>query len=1276
MNRNACRIAAAIAALCISAASPGCGLILETGIWYALTAAGKDDPAPENTTPSASQGQVISPAPLRLPVEYRYRLADAEGDPANVLFEYSTDLGQTWLACSESAGPPGEGLSGLSAPAAGALHTFLWDLQSDLPSASNWNVRVNIRVSPSGAASGEQGSAFISPPFFVNVNHDPVAAGFTPEGNVHAPVTMQYILIDLEDDAADISPAFSIDNGASWNPASRSGALGEGTTGLAASAGGSPHVFVWDSASDLPGDGGQNADVQFRLRPSDPSMGWTTGNEWVSGGFIANYNAVPGIEIYTPSGYFPTTVTLNYTLSDAENQSADVDIEFAVSTGPSTFGPWATATDAGGASEGKTGLSAPSGGAAHVFVWNSSLDVAAAGAEVKIRARARDSAYASVVCAWSETEPFFINNSSTLPWATVLTPAGAQVFLVTVNYSLYDLASSPADVAGWYSVAGGAWKAATLAAGAPEGLAGLATSPGGTAHVFLWDSVADEKGLCSADVRFKIIPYESGLPGSPGISGRFTLDNKRIETVSGGATGPFNNQGGIAVSPNGLIFIADTNNHRIKVYNSGTSQKNIAGISVPAGSIAVIAGTGNAGFNSDNLPGTQTHLNFPSGIALTGSAPPDIIVADSLNSRIRIINGVSGYVSTIAGTGKEGKANDGNLATTVDVRQPRGVAVGPTGLIYVADTMNDCIRLVNTGTTAVTICQTTVNAGCLGTVAGVLDGSGSTDNCTASTAKFLTPWGIAVDPQGNMYVSDTGNHWIRAANAQTVSITVGNVSIPTGFVRKVAGGNVNSAGYAGDGGSAVANVVRLNEPRSVALDASGNLIIADGQNHILRAVNAASSGGLTIGAVGIAFGNIARIAGTATTSGFGGDGSPAAAAGALLDGPRGVFMLSGIIYAADTRNSHIRAVNSDSNSSNFVTIGGVNVYGTEIETIAGSGGGSAVFSSPRGLALAGQEIYIADPAADRIYRHNRSTGVLSVAYGSGVEALGGDGMAATAPQVRFNNPEGVSTDSFGNVCICDTGNNRLRMVNRQSVSVTVGAVTILAGNIDTISPLASISGPVSCRVISSVSQSNPVQFICIADTGNHRIARLDGSTGVLTTIAGTSGTSGFSGDGVAATSATLNGPTGIDVDSAGNLYICDTGNFRIRAVNMQAGQATICGVLIQPGCIATIAGTGSQTWNGDGIPATTANLGKPCGISLLPGGDPCFVDSLDQRIRAVSASSGIIRTVCGTGTAGYNGNLIPAVNSQVNGPEAMTADAAGMIFFSDTVNLLVRRFFP
>ena len=303
---------------------------------------------------------------------------------------------------------------------------------------------------------------------------------------------------------------------------------------------------------------------------------------------------------------------------------------------------------------------------------------------------------------------------------------------------------------------------------------------------------------------------------------------------------------GLAVDGSGNLYVADQGNNRIR-------RIDLEGV------ITTIGGTGERGFGGDGGPATEAQFNFPTGLAVDGSG--NLYVADTGNTRIRRID-AEGVITTIAGTGEGGAGGDGGPATEAQLAFPFGLAVDGSGNLYVADTNNHRIRRIDA-------------EGVITTIAGTGEGGAGGDGGPATEAQFFSPYGLAVDGSGNLYVADQGNNRIRRIDLEGVITTIGGTG---------------EWGFGGDGGPATE--AQFSFPNGLAVDGSGNLYVACTQNNRIRRIDLE--------------GVITTIAGTGER-GFGGDGGPATEAqfsfpnGLAVDG-------SGNLYVADSSNTRIRVI--------------------------------------------------------------------------------------------------------------------------------------------------------------------------------------------------------------------------------------------------------------------------------------------------------------------------------------------------------------------------------
>ena len=273
--------------------------------------------------------------------------------------------------------------------------------------------------------------------------------------------------------------------------------------------------------------------------------------------------------------------------------------------------------------------------------------------------------------------------------------------------------------------------------------------------------------------------------------------------------------------------------------------------------------------------------------------------------------------------------------------------------------------------------------------------------------------------------------------------------------------------------------------------------------------------------------------------------------------------------------------------------------------------------------------------------------LISTIAGNGITGFGNDGVLATSTSLEL--PAGVALDFFGNIYIADTGNHRIRRVN------------VDTGNIETIvgTGTAGLSGDGSSATLATISSPRAVVLdavgnIYIADTGNHRIRMIDAQTGNISTVAGT--VAGFSGDGGPASAAKLSSPTGLGVGSDGSIFIADRDNNRIRQIATD-------------GTISTVAGTGNAAFSGDGTAATAADLNSPTAVCVYFD-TIFFVDSGNARVRSI-AFDGTISTVAGTGAQAYSGDGGLATDADLDTPTGLSVDIFGNLFVSEANHIRV-----
>ena len=556
-----------------------------------------------------------------------------------------------------------------------------------------------------------------------------------------------------------------------------------------------------------------------------------------------------------------------------------------------------------------------------------------------------------------------------------------------------------------------------------------------------------------------------------------------------------------------------------------------------------MVGTGASGFAGDGGPASGAILNFPVGISV--DAAGNLYFADSGNLRVRKVS--KGVITTVAGNGTAGFGGDGGPAISAQLNGPSATAVDAAGSLYFADTdktdIGNFSRILKVSNGVIASCAITGPFGELDTSFGLaadtagnlyiadsafhgvlklangvvtaVAGNGtvgfSGDGGPATSAQLSQSFSIAVDSAGNLHIADRRNNRVREVSGGVINTVAGNGAVSFG----------------GDGGPATS--AQLNAPASVAVDAAGNLDLADGLNFRVRKV----SNGVIATVAGTTGLNISDIAVDA----------------------------AGNLYIADSTGDRVRRV-----SNGVVTT----VAGNGTAGFSGDGGAAtaAQLNAPDGVTVdASGNLYIADRGNSRVRKV--SAGVIATVAGNGTAGFDGNvGDGGAAIDARLNDPFRLAVDAAGNLYIADSG--RVRRVSN-------GVITTVAGN-----GQFSFSGDGGPSINAGFSPGriavDSVGNLFITDT--NRIRKV--SSGVIDTVAG-DGASGFSGDGGPATSARLS-PAGIAVDSAGKVYFADFGANRIRVLTPGApvlaidpsgvvnGASFVPGMPVVAGSIASVFG--------------------------------------------------------------------------------------------------------
>ncbi len=669
-------------------------------------------------------------------------------------------------------------------------------------------------------------------------------------------------------------------------------------------------------------------------------------------------------------------------------------------------------------------------------------------------------------------------------------------------------------------------------------------------------------------------------------------------------------------------------------------------------------------------------------------------------------------IFTVAGGGSTNEQS----ATEVTLRDVNGIAVDSAGNIYFSESDGHVIERVDAATGKISVYAG--NGG--GTFAG--------DGGLAVRASLKGPRGLAFDADDNLFIADHDNGRIRRVDRKNgIITTLAEIDAPMGlawhdgtlyvtedsyntmFVRKIdrAGAigtvaGIGTEGFSGDGGPATQ--AQLGSPGGVAIDANGNIYIADSSNDRVRRVDAVT-------------GNIETIAGGGHPADDVGDGG--AGTDARLAFPRAVALdAAGKLYIADTYNSRIRkwdpatkiittvvgngdygggdgkvateaglyaprAIAFDRAQNLFVHDGSnssvrrVDAKTQIITTIAGGGtfvgdgltATSAILSAPRGLAVDGKgNLFIADSGHTVVRKVDATTHVISTFAGILNKYYGDrpDGVDATAAPVGGVND--VAVNDAGEVFIADPHGGRIMKVD------AAGKMTTVAGGGSPADGLGDGGPALDAQIHPHGIGLDAAGNLYIADNDpyetipHHRIRRVDAQTKVITTMAGGSA-AGFSGDGGDAKSAQLDNPNHAIADSAGNIFIADSVNGAIRRIDAKTN------------VITTYAGRGNPPDGiGDGLVATSAAL-YPLHMAINRStGDLYVADMVHQRIRKIDGKTQIITTIAGTGESGgdFGGDNGPATAAKLNLSYELSGiaiDKSGNVILSDTNNHRVREVF-
>jgi sugar lactone lactonase YvrE len=629
----------------------------------------------------------------------------------------------------------------------------------------------------------------------------------------------------------------------------------------------------------------------------------------------------------------------------------------------------------------------------------------------------------------------------------------------------------------------------------------------------------------------------------------------------------------IAQQPFGLAvlgrysFIADPVNHVVRLLIDKTEYP--------------FAGNGGAGIEGDGAEPGKAQLGGPYAVA-AGQVTRvgyqitafDVYIADTFGHQVRKVSVTTpainaenpvqtSVITTVAGTGAFGFAGDGGRATSARLNSPYGVAWDRSrNVVYVSDTLNHRVRAV-------------APDGTMTTVAGTGTPGYSAKETVAAKAQLNQPRGLATDPNGRLYIADAYNNVVRRYDPADGSIVT-----------------VAGDGTAGFSDGVQATVARLKQPASLAIDARGNLYIADTGNNVIREVGSDNV--------------MVTVAGGGTSSADAIDATEAS-----LVAPFGVAARDdGDVLIADTGHNQVRVLDRGPGDDGS----------RRIRWLAGNGTPSFALDNPARDEFRPPEVHLAGPSA-----------VLSR-------------QSPTNPNL---------TERF----ILDTFNHSVRWMKTQSPISTLVGVGQPGPPDRVLAKTAVAKIPAFLSHPMGMALDKTGDNLYIADTFNNVVRKVDLTLFTITTVAG-DGRAGFIDD-VKATEGRLSYPTGVAIDSGGNLFIADAYNGRIRIVDSQTQK------------ISTYAGTGKLGFLGDGLDADQADFYFPYGVTVDGASPPNLyvTDSFNHRVRRIT-NKHLVDTVAGDGLADFSDG--DATGSHLNRPWSSAVDDSNL-YIADFLNDRVRR---
>jgi len=770
-----------------------------------------------------------------------------------------------------------------------------------------------------------------------------------------------------------------------------------------------------------------------------------------------------------------------------------------------------------------------------------------------------------------------------------------------------------------------------------------------------------------------------------------------------GTSQTLNSPRGLYVDSAGDLYITDQYYVRI-LYAGGSSaatliEEETSFASPVAGNMYTVAGTGSNTYNGEGIQAIKAGMNSTS-VALDSAG--NVYVGGQASNRVQKITLSTGLITTVAGNGILGNIGDTGLSTLAEIDTPRGIAVDAGGNVYIADTLNNCIRKVDA-------------SGHINTIAGTNSTTGgySGDSGNATSATLDQPYDVALDSTGNLYIADLINNRLRKvnvssatfsfgstalgatsagqnatiSNAGNATLTLSSITIPSGYKQIVSGGTDCTATTSLSSGLSCTLQLAFNPGSLGSIPGTATVSSNGGSVSIALSgtgITYPSSTTLTTTATSINAGQSITFTAIVTST----SGTPTGTV-SFLDGSNNLstqtLSAGSASFTTSTLNTGTHSItavysgnNSISGSISSATL--VTVVGYVTTTNISTSTFTPLFGKPVTFSATVQTTGT-NPLTGPVSISDNGNLLGVVTLSSGIATLTTSTLVLGKHSIVASYEGDFYNDASSSAAIAFT-------VAKLQVAVIPGVISTLVDSAGG-KGYAGDGGPASLAVINAPFslQTDSAGNIYVSDT-NDTVRMVSATSGNISTIAGISGTASYTGDGGPAIQATINAARGLTMDSNGNIYISDSGNNRVRIIY---NGGTVAAQLIVAenssvatpvvGDIYTIAGNGNTSGGAaSGTFATSQTISSPRGLYLDSAGDMYVTDQNFIRVLYAGGSFaamliaeetavttpvlGKMYTVAGIGGSAYNGEGIQAIKAAIN-PTSVALDVNGNVYFGD-----------